>query len=63
MNQDQTVAAPGLKIATAWLAAIGIASWSDAAAALAALYSLLLIGEWVWKKISKHRAKKRGDIQ
>jgi hypothetical protein len=33
-----------------WLEAIGINSWGDLAAMLAALYSLILIGEWCWKK-------------
>ena len=47
---DHTVSAPGLKIATAW-AGVGITSWSDAAAAAATLYTTILIGEWLWKKI------------
>jgi hypothetical protein len=51
MNDSQTIASPGMKLMTAW-ALVGITSWADAAAAaLAALYSLLLILEWCWKKI------------
>jgi hypothetical protein len=49
---------PRIKAGAAWggvgiskfLEAIGIGSWGDFAAMLAAFYSLLLIGEWVWKK-------------
>jgi hypothetical protein len=49
---------PRLKAGAAWggvgvskvLNAIGIGSWGDFAAMCAALYSLLLIGEWLWKK-------------
>lgn len=49
---------PRIKAATAWggvgvskyLDAIGITSWGDFAAMLAAVYSLILIGEWAWKK-------------
>ncbi len=56
---DEKIAAPGVKIATSWLAAVGIGSWSDFAAALAAIYTLLLIGEWVWKRFIKHRVRKQ----
>jgi hypothetical protein len=52
-----------IKAAAAWggvgvskiLEAIGIASWGDFAAMCAALYSLLLIFEWGWKKWKGHR--------
>jgi len=36
-----------------FLAMLGIASWSDAAAMLAALYSLFLIVDWIAKKLRK----------
>ena len=32
---------------------MGINSWGDFAAMLAAIYSLILIIEWVWKKVRK----------
>jgi hypothetical protein len=32
------------------LAKLGIHTWSDAAAVVATVYTLLLIGEWAWKK-------------
>jgi hypothetical protein len=46
------------KVATAWggysvsqlLSFFGFHSWGDFAAFLAAVYSLILIGEWCWKK-------------
>lgn len=42
----------GTKLGSLW-AAVGVTSWADVAAALAALYSVLLIGEWLWKKMIK----------
>ena len=40
----------------AW-AAFGITEWADIAAFLAAVYSFLLIVEWVVKFVKKRRAK------
>lgn len=59
MNDNQQITAPGVKIITAWTA-VGITSWSDAAAALAALYTLLLILEWMWKKMLRPFLESRG---
>jgi len=39
-----------------WLESIGVKNWGDAAAMLAALYSMLLIVEWFWKKFKALRA-------
>lgn len=50
-NDHTTVAMPAFKIFTAWLAALGLQSWGDFASFLAACYTLLLIGEWFFKKI------------
>lgn len=58
---EQTVSAPGLKIASAW-ALVGITSWADFAAFLAAIYSLILIGEWVWKKFIRGFCEARGWV-
>ena len=33
-----------------WLAKVGITGWGDVAAILAALYSLILICEWFYKR-------------
>lgn len=52
MNDDHTtVAMPVFKIITAWAAAWGLQSWGDVASFLAALYTMLLITEWLWKKL------------
>ena len=58
--QTTTVARPGIKLATAW-AAVGITSWADAAAALAAAYSALLIIEWLWKKLMRPYLDRRAE--
>lgn len=58
-DAQDTVAAPVIKIASAW-GAVAITSWADAAAALAALYTLLLITEWCWKKILRPFAERQG---
>lgn len=47
---NESVSQPVIKVATAW-AAVGITSWAEFASFLAALYSLLLILEWVWKRV------------
>lgn len=65
MTMEQTVSidAPAVKIASVWgsvFAAFGINSWSDASAfmgfvasALAGLYTLCLLLEWVRKRRTK----------
>jgi hypothetical protein len=62
MNEHSDIAAPMLKVATVW-AAIGITSWSDMAAFLAAVYSLLLLIEWLWKKVFRPFAVWRGWVK
>lgn len=42
----------GTKLFSVW-AAVGITSWADFAAFMAAMYSLLLVCEFVWKKMLK----------
>lgn len=58
-NQQETVAAPVFKVFTAWFAAYGISSWSEFAALMAALYTTLLIGEWLWKKLVRPFCERR----
>lgn len=60
MNDNQ-ISAPALKIGTAW-AAVGITSWSDVAAFLAAVYTTLIMGEWLWKKVGRPFAERRGWV-
>jgi len=49
-DHEQTVSMPIIKIASAWVAALGITSWGDFASFMAACYTSLLIAEWVYKK-------------
>lgn len=63
MGADTTQAAvDGAKIVSVWTA-VHISSWADAASAVAALYTMLLIGEWTWKKILRPFAETRGWIK
>lgn len=57
-NQDSLLV-PGLKIGTAW-GVVGITSWADAASFLAALYTFLLVCEWLWKKLLRPLCEERG---
>lgn len=52
MNSDDTVALPAVKLVSVWTL-VGITSWADAAAAVATIYTVLLIGEWFYKKFRK----------
>ncbi len=52
-DHTSAVAMPAFKIFTAWLAALGLQTWGDFASFLAACYTLLLIAEWVYKKIKR----------
>ena len=65
---DQTpldVSQPVAKMITVWsgvgiaefLQQLGITSWADAAAAAACMYSMLLIVEWLYKKIPSFRQR------
>lgn len=59
---QSTVSAPVVKVVSVW-AAVGFTSWSDVAAFLAAVYSLLLILDWVWKKFGRPIAEDRGWVK
>lgn len=63
VEQGTSVASPGIKIGTAWAAALGISSWGDVASVLAAAYTLILIGEWLWKKCGRQFAERHGWLQ
>lgn len=58
-----TVDAPVTKAATAIAASLTVATWTDIAAILAALYSAILIGEWVWKKWLRPYCECKGWIK
>ena len=49
----------GAKLGSVW-AAVGITSWADFAAVLAALYSGMLIVEFLWKKLVKPMCQRYG---
>lgn len=51
-QNDSTVSEPLLKFISVW-AAVGITSWADAAAFFATVYSIILIGEWFYKKMKR----------
>ena len=61
-QQTAEVAHPVAKVASVW-ALVGITSWADLAAALAAFYSLLLIAEWFWKKLARPFAERQGWLR
>jgi hypothetical protein len=55
---DSTVSAPVAKVISAWITvwtATGITSWAQAASAVATIYTLILIGEWFWKKFRQKK--------
>ena len=61
MTEHETVVT-GIKLASVW-AAVGITSWSDVAAFFAALYSVILVGEWVWKRAIRPFAESKGWLK
>lgn len=42
---------------------LGLASWPDIAAALAAGYTICLWGEWIWRKFMRPALESRGWIK
>lgn len=61
-SQDvSAVSAPAAKVTTVW-AAFGLTTWSDIAAAAATAYTALLIVEWLWNKLIRPYAERRGWI-
>lgn len=51
-----------IKISSVW-GAVGISSWAELASALAALYTVVLLCEWAWKRIGRPFAESRGWIK
>lgn len=62
-DQATSVSNPVLKAATALLAGVGVSSWSDFAALLAAVYTLCLLAEWLWQRFLRPAAESRGWVQ
>lgn len=73
VNEQADIAAPVAKTVTMWAtiaAGIGVNTWAEAAsfasfcaAALGALYSLLLVSEWFWKKLWRPIAVEVGWVK
>lgn len=59
MNGDNTVGMPAVKLASVW-GAVAVTSWADLAAMLAAIYTLILIGEWFFKKFIRPFCERHG---
>lgn len=51
MHQTTDISYPTLKFLSVWAAYFGISSWQEAAAMAAFVYSILLISEWLYKKV------------
>ena len=62
LASSETGVGVGARLFTAW-AAVGITAWADFAAFLAAIYSMLLIGEWVWKRTLRPFCEQQGWIK
>jgi hypothetical protein len=62
-DTHSTVSHPVIKIITAWLAAYGITSWGDAASVVAFAYTVLLLVDFVWKKVGRAAFERRGWIK
>jgi hypothetical protein len=54
-SNSTEVTIPVLKVVSAW-AAVGITSWTDIAAVLAAIYTALLLIEFLWKRVGRQIA-------
>lgn len=63
VDQATSVSNPVLKAVTALLAGIGVSSWSDMAALLAAVYTLCLLSEWLWKRFVRPFAEVHGWVK
>lgn len=56
------VSMPVVKVITAW-AAVGITSWADVASILAALYTFLLLLDFLWKRFGRPFCEERGWVK
>lgn len=62
VDQHTSVDHAAAKVASVWAATL-FTSWADVAAFLAAIYSLLLIGEWLWKRLGRPFCEARGWLK
>lgn len=61
MNDE--VKHPVLKVASVGVAYLGGMTWGEVASMLAAIYTACLITEWLWKRIVKPFAQRRGWVR
>jgi len=59
--ENNDIQMPIPKVLSLW-AVIGVTSWTEAAAFAGFVYSLILIGEWLWKKVFRKIAEQRGWV-
>lgn len=59
MNDDR-INHPVLKVTSVGLAWLGGMTWGEIASMLAALYTLCMITDWLWKRFGKPLAIRRG---
>ena len=62
-STESSVGQPILKILSAWVAAIGISSWSEAASVVAFIYTVGLLTEWWWKRFWRPMLENRGFLK
>jgi hypothetical protein len=60
--ENNDIQMPVTKVVSLW-AVIGVTSWTEAAAFAGFVYSMILIGEWLWKKIVRKIAEQRGWVK
>ena len=60
--ENNDIQMPVTKVVSLW-ALIGVTTWTEAAAFAGFVYSLILIGEWLWKKAFRRLAERKGWIQ
>lgn len=61
-DHGTSVSAPTAKTA-ALFALLGISTWTDVAAIMAAFYSFLLICEWFWKRLGRPFCERQGWLK
>ena len=59
---DDPIRYPVLKGISAVIAAIGGLTWSQTASMVATIYTTCLLIEWVWKRLLKPYAQRRGWV-
>lgn len=63
---DQTqMRVDAAKLGTAWagVGAVATWDWGQIAEMLAALYTVLLIADWLWRRVARPTAESRGWLQ